>query len=462
MFETANRLRSDALRIWQAGLDAVGSERLIRECVHVDSHWLTIGGMASAEPIDLNRVGQIAVVGAGKAGAGMAAALEETLGPRILDEKRLVGWVNVPADCVRRLAKIHLHAARPAGVNEPTAEGVSGAMEILRIVGSLSPEDLCIALISGGGSALLPGPPLEISLADKLAVTRRLSAAGADITELNTVRKHLSLIKGGGLLRACAAGRLINLIISDVLGDPLDLIASGPTVEDHSTAADALAILARFDAEQAAAPAAVYAYLRRKSQSPAAPPPAQRLKPVNIILANNATAVDAAGLEAVRSGYSPALMSAAKPEGDVEEIGRRLARMAIGMRRRSGPDCLISGGEGTVRLTAEGKRGKGGRNMHLALAAFMELSEHNSRDIALVSGGTDGEDGPTDMAGAVVDEIALCSAREVGIADSAGEFLQRNDSYKFFNRLDRLLHTGPTHTNVGDLRVIVVRRGEAQ
>ena len=310
---------------------AVGSERLIREQVQVDGHWLAICAEAGAEPIDLRRVRRIAVVGAGKAGAGMAAALEEVLGPKIIEEKKLVGWVNVPADCVRPLERIRLHAARPAGVNEPTAEGVAGSLEILRIVESLSADDLCICLISGGGSALLPAPPPEISLADKLAVTRHLSAAGADITELNTVRKQLSRIKGGGLLRACRAGRLISLIISDVLGDPLDLIASGPTADDHSTPAEALAILSKFDPGQTAIPAAVYEYLRQKSQD-FEPPLATRLRSENHILANNATAVDAAGIEAVRLGYAHAMTAATRPEGEVEPIGRHLAEMAVAMR----------------------------------------------------------------------------------------------------------------------------------
>ena len=219
-------------------------------------------------PIDLADIRQIAVVGAGKAGKGMAAALERILGPALMAEKQLIAWVNVPADCVApqhpHLAtasptgpgplprgegdrRIHLHAARPAGVNEPTSEGAAGAEEILRIVSSLGPDDLCIALISGGGSALLPVPIEGVSLADKLAVTRFLSAVGADIVELNTVRKQLSRIKGGGLARACRAGRLIALIISDIPGDPLELISSGPTVIDTSTPQDALAILNRFE-----------------------------------------------------------------------------------------------------------------------------------------------------------------------------------------------------------------------
>jgi hydroxypyruvate reductase len=386
----------------------------------------------------------------------MATALEEVLGPRIIDEKQLVGWVNVPADCVRPLGRIHLHAARPAGVNEPTAEGVAGSLEILRIVESLSADDLCICLISGGGSALMPAPPPEISLADKLAVTRHLAAAGADIAELNTVRKQLSRIKGGGLLRACRAGRLVSLIISDVLGDPLDLIASGPTAEDHSTPADALAILSKFDPGQVAIPAAVYEYLRKRSQNFELSP--TRLRPENHILANNAAAVDAAGIEAVRLGYAHAMIAATRPEGEVEPIGRHLADMGISMRDSRGPDCLISGGEGVVRLVESARRGVGGRNQQLALAALQHFVEKEANEpfcnIALVSAGTDGEDGPTDAAGAIVDEEIIARANQLGL--DAADYLKRNDAYRFFEPLGGLLKTGPTHTNVGDLRVVTV------
>ncbi|HEY2147881.1 MAG TPA: glycerate-2-kinase family protein, partial [Pirellulales bacterium] len=258
-------LRENALRIWQAGLEAVCSERLVHNAVRVEGGWLHLG---DEEPVDMRGVGRIAVVGAGKAGAGMAAALEETLGPRLCADKEVSGWVNVPADCVRSLARIHLHAARPAGINEPTVEGVAGAEEILRIVGSLAASDLCFALISGGGSALLPAPVEGISLGDLLAVTRHMSAAGADIAQLNVVRKQLTRIAGGGLARACRAERLIALIISDVPGDPLDVIASGPTTEDHSTPQQALEMLRKFDSDGIAIPAAVYEYLSAAGPTP--------------------------------------------------------------------------------------------------------------------------------------------------------------------------------------------------
>jgi hydroxypyruvate reductase len=444
-----DQLRTDALAIWHAGLAAVDSQRLVSQAMCVEEGALVIDD----ELLPLDSIRRIVVVGAGKAGSGMAAAVEEVLGPRLLEEKELAGWVNVPADCVRPLRRIHLHAARPAGVNEPTPEGETGAAEILSLVGSLGPGDLCLCLISGGGSALLPSPVEGITLADKLAVTRHLSAAGANIEELNTVRKHLSRIKGGGLSRACRAGRLVSLIISDVLGDPLDMIASGPTVEDVSTPEAALAVLDRYDARRAGIGDAVFARLRR-------PPPAKESRPTcrvtNVVIGNIATAVDAAGMEALRRGYSHAMVCASRPEGPAEDVGRHLAEMAIQMRASPGPNCLISGGEPIVRLVEESRRGLGGRNQQLTLAAVEALAADGAEGIALLSGGTDGEDGPTDAAGAVLDAEMLAAAGRLGAAPA--EFLARNDAYHFFEPLGGLIKTGPTHTNVGDVRVVVVKR----
>ena len=213
----------------------------------------------------------------------------------------------------------------------------------------------------------MPAPAPGISLADKQAVTRHLSAAGANIAELNTVRKQLSRVKGGGLARACRAGRLITLVISDVLGDPLDVIASGPTVQDQSTAADALAILERYGG---AAPS-ILDYLRSHHSPPTTH---YSLCPTtNLVIGNNALAVDAAGQEAVRLGYSPAMTAATTLEGPAEDIGIHLARMARQMASEPGPDCLITGGEPIVRLAPPEQRGKGGRNQQLVLAALAEI-----------------------------------------------------------------------------------------
>ncbi|MCX7428507.1 MAG: DUF4147 domain-containing protein [Planctomycetia bacterium] len=449
MQRTPGQLRDDAMRIWQAGVDAVRSDRLVREAMAVDGSTLVIG----PQRLPLDPIGRIVVVGAGKAGAGMAAGVEEVLGERLLAEKHVAGWVNVPDDCVRELSHIWLHGSRGPGVNEPTAAGAIGAGEILQLVESIGPDDLCLALISGGGSALLPAPVPEITLADKLAVTRHLSAAGATIEQLNTVRKQLSRIKGGGLLRACRTGRLVSLVISDVPGDPLDVIASGPTVPDTSTARQALEVLEAFDAKAAGISSAVFEFLQRKRR---VEPSVAACTPVNVIIGNNATAVDASGTEAERLGYSHAMQSAAEPEGAAEEIGRHLADMALAMRGSTGPDCLISGGEPVVTLCDAARRGKGGRNQQLVLAALGRLASDGASGIAILSGGTDGEDGPTDAAGAVLDASIVDAARQRGL--DPADYLARNDAYHFFEPLGALMKTGPTHTNVCDIRVVVVSR----
>jgi len=461
----AERLREDALAIWQAGVDAVRSDRLVREHVRVDGQALQIGG----EEMDLEKIRRIFVVGAGKAGAGMAAGLEQALGEDVLQQKQVRGWINVPADCVRGLRRIHLHAARPAGVNEPTAEGVRGTEEILRLAAAATDDDLVIALISGGGSALLPAPIEGVSLSDKQRVTRFLSGAGANIEQLNTVRKQLSRIKGGGLARASRAGKLVTLIISDVLGDPLDVIASGPTVADPSTPEDALRVLEHFHADETDdVPQSIFKALRERSNGRVLQATATEdvtSGVVNLVIGNNAAAVDAAGIEAERRGYSHAMHASTELEQQAEEVGRHLARMAARMRDQPGPDCLITGGEPVVQLVDAAHRGKGGRNQQLVLAALIEmLAADGNADgrrlegVCLLSGGTDGEDGPTDAAGAVIDAGTVEKFQSQGL--DPAEHLRRNDAYHFFQPLGDLILTGPTHTNVCDLRVAVVDRIE--
>ncbi|HEY2882794.1 MAG TPA: MOFRL family protein, partial [Pirellulales bacterium] len=291
-----------------------------------------------------------------------------------------------------------------------------------------------------------------------------LSAAGADIGELNTVRKQLSRIKGGGLARACRAGQLLALVISDVLGDPLDLIASGPTMEDRSTPQKALAILQKFGATVSDVPQAVLdALSRQAAKRPAA---TQNLvlnscRVQNIIIGNNATAVDAAGMEAERLGYLHAMTCAAKPEGAVEQIGRHLADMALHMQATQGPNCLISGGEGTVKLVPAAQRGVGGRNQQTVLSAMLRLMETEPQGLAdaefvILSGGTDGEDGPTDAAGAIIDREVMAAAQRLKL--DAAAVLARNDAYNFFEPMGALVKTGATGTNVCDLRVVLVGR----
>ncbi len=449
-----SRIADDALKIWQAGVEAVKPANCLPAMVQVDDHWFFAGDLA----IELNRVDRIVIVGAGKAGAGMAHSLESVLGDKLLDSKQTTGWVNVPADCIdvtRPTKCIHLHPTRPAGVNSPTDEGAAGTVHILKLVGSLGPRDLCLVLISGGGSALLTAPVAGISVADKIAVAEEVAAAGGDIEQLNTVRRALSRVKGGGLARACRAGRLVSLVISDVPGDPLDVIASGPTTTSPTTGADALAVLDLLELTTSVRLTNVINVLRKLPSRVPKPPSCQV---DHVVLANNAVAVDAAGVEAERLGYNHAMTSATKPEGPAEEVGRHLAKMAVAMRDGNGPhcltNCLISGGEPTVKLPPANERGRGGRNQQLVLAALQELNDCDR--IAFASGGTDGEDGPTDAAGAYIDASIAAAATSHRLDIAA--HLKRCDAYNFFTPLGGLIQTGPTHTNVGDLRVVVVNR----
>lgn len=452
--------RSDATEIWNAGVDAVRAKPLVCREVSIKGSDLLIGQRQWSRK-DFDRV---IIVGAGKAGTAMAQGLLEA----IHNWLPVVGWINVPEGTVpqaaaQALGDVHVHAARPAGVNEPTTEGIAGTREILKLVSDAGERDLCIALISGGGSALMPAPIDGITLEDKQNVTRFLSGAGADITELNTVRKHLSVVKGGGLLRACRAGELVTLILSDVLGDPLDLIASGPTVPDTSTIGDAIDVLQKYDPQKTLADR-IYATLSRLKNAGPARQEHLVCKSTTLVIGNNAVAVDEAGIRAEKLGYNHAMQSARQCEGSAEDVGRRLAEMTVGMLR-AGPnahrtDCLITGGEPTVTLAPADVRGRGGRNQQLVLAAYqhllsLELTDDEWNRLCILSAGTDGEDGPTDAAGAILDAEVHQFACKLDLKIT--EHLKRNDAYTYFKRTNGLLLTGPTGTNVCDVRVAVVR-----
>lgn len=441
MADPRTDLRSHARAIWQAAVDAVRPGPLVRQ--------------ALAEPDLSQALGtakRIIVVGAGKAGAAMCAAVEEGLSGRL---DRLVGVVNVPAESVRPLGAIQLHAARPAGVNQPTAEGVAGARRILELVAGAGPDDVVLCLLSGGGSALMPAPVPDISLADKQHVTLLLHASGATINEMNAVRKHLSQIKGGQLVRGFRGQYFYSLIISDVVGDPLDVIASGPSALDPTTFADALGVLGKYGLEPQV-PEAVRTYLQRGSAG-AAPETLKQL-PANIhnrVIGNNARALAAAEAHAQALGYR-VLNLGAFIEGET----RQAATVCAGILRSiqadgrplAPPVCVLSGGETTVTLVKD--HGRGGRNQEFVLAALLKLGIDGLRDVAILSGGTDGEDGPTDAAGALADASTLTKAATLGL--NPASYLAKNDAYTFFAATHDLLITGLTQTNVMDVRVLLV------
>lgn len=440
------RLRDDVTAIWMAGLDAVRAEPLVARETCWDNDWLQLGNSGWSRH-DFDR---IVVVGAGKAATAMATGLRCSLGEWL----PVSGWINVPEGTERDIDDIHVHVARPAGCNEPTEAAVEGTRSIMRIMQSAGPRDLCIALISGGGSALLALPTPPIRLEEKLQVIRLLSSSGASIVELNTVRKHLSDVKGGGLLAACRANQLVTLVLSDVLGDPLDLIASGPTVDDPSASDEARQILQRFDPDKNL-PASIDAVLQRP---PNRPPTTARS--IVEVLGNNAVAVDAAGVHAESLGYNHIMNSARRCEGDVEGLADQMTGMVQMMLGEKVHDCLITGGEPTVRLAPTPIRGLGGRNQQLVLAMYARLLKRLGSDfdwsrLSILSGGTDGEDGPTDAAGAILDGEVHRRAKELQLVPE--DFLTRNDAYTFFARCGGLLLTGATGTNVCDVRVICIR-----
>ncbi len=469
--------REHARMIWQAGVDAVQPERCLRD-------WMEQFDFARDGFQPLTSYDRILVVGGGKAGAAMSQALETLLEQRGVDLTRVTGLVNVPNETVVPLKQIRLHPARPAGTNQPTEAGLEGTRAILDMVERARPNDLLICLISGGGSALLPAPVADVTLADKQRVTALLHRCGATIQEMNTVRKHLSRIKGGGLARHFRGARILSLIISDVIGDPLDLIASGPTCVDPTTFADALAVLNKFQLLDQV-PVSVLAYLQRGAagQEPETLkqwPLDSQSRPIihNVIVANNQKALDAAQRHAEALGYAVNNLGP-RVEGETQAIAHQLADLAFAGRQMVqqgsgirliatkdasgetqlraeawslGPVACLSGGETTVILPED--HGLGGRNQEFVLAFLQHLGKEGMEGITVLSGGTDGEDGPTDAAGALSDAELLAAAEARGLAPA--DFLARHDAYHFFEPLGGLLQTGLTHTNVMDLRVILV------
>lgn len=469
-------LTSNARSIFLAGVQAVRGDSLMQTCVQVAEDCLQLGEIT----VPRSSFDRLVIVGAGKASGAMAIGLVQRLRSGKnragsserpwTGELEILGHVNVPEGCqsvphgVGWPEGLKLFAARPEGVNEPTETAIVGTQRILELLGAAGPRDLVVVLISGGGSALLCCPTDGIGLAEKLAVIRKLSGSGADIGELNTVRKHLSKVKGGGLARACrsrgdSAPTLVSMVLSDVLGDPLDLIASGPTVPDSSIPADALRVLERFDPEREL-PDSVYRVLESSSAERAEMP----RSPVAVV-GNNAVAVDVAGITAESLDYNHVMHAGRASEGSAESVGEHLAEMTLAMLRRDQrlhrQDALITGGEPTVRLADAAIRGRGGRNQQLVLAAYRRLLEIGLSDaewsqMVILSGGTDGEDGPTDAAGAWIDGDVHRRAQELGLSPTS--WLERNDAYSFFEQTGGLLLTGPTGTNVCDLRVALVGR----
>lgn len=422
--------RKHALEIFRAALVAADPDQAVMRTVKFDGRYLTAG-----RRYDLTRFDRIQVIGAGKAGRAMAQALERLLGRRIHG-----GWVNVP-DGAAPLKRLTLHAcSHPV----PDERGEEGARRILQIAETAGPRDLLLCVISGGASALLPLPSPPLALAEKQEITRRLLASGATIHEMNTVRKHLSGIKGGQLAKAAWPATLISLILSDVPGDDLATIGSGPTVPDPSTVEDALRILNHYGIP---GPSTAL----RETPKPGDPALARAR---SIIIGSNRLALDAAARKARDLGYRPLLLSSFI-EGETREVAKVHAAIAkevlASARPVRRPACILSGGETTVTVRGHGK---GGRNQEFVLAAALALEDYGPA--VIFSAGTDGIDGPTDAAGAYVDSSTLPRARALHL--DPRQYLDNNDSYHFFEQVQALIKTGPTGTNVMDVRMILLPR----
>ena len=429
--------RHHALRIFRAALLAADPQRAILDRLSFDGRVLQVSGKKTGRKrYALSAFDRIQVIGAGKAAASMARAVEGLLGRRISG-----GFINVPDGGSVRLHRIQLH---PCGHPIPDERGAEGARRILEIAHAAGPRDLLIALISGGASAMLPAPAPPLTLAGKQALTRQLLASGATIHEMNAVRKHLSLIKGGQLAQAASPATVIALLLSDVVGDDPGVIGSGPTVPDPSTVADAVRILDKYGVS-------VPAGALHETPKPGDPAFARSR---HVIVGSNQQAVAAAAECARRLGYRTMVLSTTI-EGETREIASMhaaIAREVLASNRPiRRPACLLSGGETTVTVRG---RGLGGRNQEFVLAAILALGEVGP--VTILSAGTDGIDGPTDAAGAIADSSTLARAASLGL--DARRFLDDNDSYRFFEPLDALLRTGPTGTNVADVQVLLIPR----
>jgi hydroxypyruvate reductase len=455
-------LTRDALKIWEAGVRSVAGDRLVAEAIDFDGRWLRLAD----EHWPLDEIDRLLVVGGGKAGAAMAIGLERKLGETLCRAKQLSGWVNVPEGNVETPQFIHLCHARPIGCNEPTALTVTGTLEILNRVRGCGPRDGVIVLLSGGASALLCAPKPPATLADKQAVARLLSKAGANISEMNSVRRRLSLVKGGGLANAISAGRVCGLVISDVLGDDLAVIGSGPLTVESAGGPDPREVLSHFDPHGALSPR-VYQLLEETNHRSASFNDPQRFNSFGVhVIGNNAAAIDAAGIAAVELGYPYVLRAARASEPDVRIVAEQWLQAARQLGSGSQVWCDISGGEPTVSLPAAGAAkgtlpgggswtGKGGRNQQLVLDLLLRVPMAELTNLVFVSGGTDGEDGPTDAAGAYLDRAVAQRSEQLGLVPR--EFAASFDAYNFFAAAGGLLKTGSTGTNVCDLRVVLHR-----
>ncbi len=438
--ETLQKARSLVLDSYEAALNTVQPGRLIQSKLALNDTDLKIDWL----DFDLQTFRHIYVVGAGKASGEMAAALEQLLGKWIT-----TGIVNVPYGNKPKTEKIVLNqASHPL----PDQSGVEGTKQMMQIAKQAGLDDLLICLISGGGSSLMPLPMDGVTLEDKQELTQTLLKSGANIREVNTVRKHLSAVKGGKLAKQACRATILNLIISDVIDDELGIIASGPTAPDESTFGNAVEVLKKYHVWETA-PEAVKKILAEGQMGKIAetPKPGDSVfdKVHNVIIGSNQSACNTVK----RFFDSQGIKTQTLPdplEGEAKQVAGVLAEK-IRKTQTSAPKpvCIIGGGETTVTVTG---KGLGGRNQELALAVTLQLRGVEGFVFASLS--TDGVDGPTEAAGAIIDSGTLGQAENLGL--NAEGFLQNNDSYRFFSALEDTVFTGRTGTNVNDLVIMLI------
>ncbi|MFO7990409.1 MAG: glycerate kinase [Desulfotignum sp.] len=437
------KLKQFATAIFEAGIRAVAPEACMARHLRVSGNQLT----ACGADVDLDRIRNIYVAGAGKASAAMAREVETLLGPRI--------HAGVVVTKYGHGLPLKYCRVMEAGHPVPDAAGVDGASALLNLVSAAGPDDLIVCLISGGASALTPAPAEGISLANKQDTTRQLLGCGATIHEINTIRKHLSRIKGGQLCAAANGARVVSLILSDVIGDDLDIIGSGMTAPDTGYFRDCRAILERHRVwDKAPEPVRNRILAGMDGRIPDTPKPGDPVfsRVTNQVVGSLSDALSAAETKASHLGFTPVILSS-MIQGEARDAAKVLCAIAREVRQSGRPAkppvCLLCGGETTVTLRGNGK---GGRNMELALAGAMALQ--GTSGILLLSAGTDGTDGPTDAAGAFADGDTVSRAQIMGL--SATKHLAENNAHPFFLALDDLLVTGPTRTNVMDMQILLI------
>ncbi len=445
----------DAGAIFRAALERVDPLAMIGRCLSIEAGRLLVRTEYDQAEFALCDYDRIVVAGMGKAAARMALGVERALGDSVAG-----GLIAVKEGCTEPLSRLPLVEA---GHPLPDDRSVRAAAGLLALGRDSGERTLALVLISGGGSAVVCAPAQGVSLQDKIATTSLLLSCGATIQEVNCVRKHLSAIKGGRLAEAFAPATVVSLILSDVIGDDPDAIASGPTVPDPTTFSDCLEVLRRYEIEERIPPGVLrFLRLGAAAKTPETPKPGDPVftRTRSILLGTNRQALFAGRARAQELGYETMVLTS-RLAGEAKEaapvilaIGKDIAASGFPLAR---PACLLSGGETTVTLRGAGK---GGRNQEMALAflAALERSPKDGEELFFFSVSTDGSDGPTDAAGAFASAQILSRARAAGLNPQV--FLSENDSYNFFDSCGGLIRTGPTNTNVCDIQILLVPRGE--